>query len=117
MIQIGGDKCTGTRNDTGFWVVILDGFFGKKLNKEEADCVVRKIQEGIGWNDLVEEKSSFVEVPYETYEVLVYEKRTGGKAEGAGPSGRYHTRSGPNRGDDGLIDPQVKGKVKFLSSF
>ena len=32
-IQVGGENGTGSGTDTGFWLVVLEGFSGKKLRK------------------------------------------------------------------------------------
>ena len=61
-IRVGGENSKVTK-DTGFCLVALQSFFGKKRVKEEADCAKRRVQEVTGWNDPVE-----------------------GKAKGAGPS-------------------------------
>ena len=46
----------------------------------------------------MEEKTSFVEVVSQIYEVIVDDK-CAGKTKGVGPSGRYDTQSGPKRND------------------
>ena len=45
----------------GFLLVVLEGFSGKKLVKEEGDRAERWVQEVTSWSDLVEEKTGFVE--------------------------------------------------------
>ena len=95
--------------------MVLEGFSGKKLRKEEADCTKRQIQEVTGWNDPVKEKTNFVEAACQNYKVLIKAKWVW-KAGGAGPSGKYDIRSRPKNGHNGLTDPQEKSKGK-LSSF
>ena len=70
-IHIGEEKGTGSGTDTGFWSVILKGFFGKMLKKEEGDRMEKRVQEVTRWSDLVEEKFAFVEAAFQKYEVLV----------------------------------------------
>ena len=83
---------------------MLEGFSGKKLMKEEADCVERWVREVTGWSDPVEEKIVFMDVVCENYDVLMDEKRPEKVGE-AGPSGRYDSWSGPKRGEGGPADP------------
>ena len=61
-----------------------------RLRKEEADRAEKRVQEVMGWNNPVEEKTGFVEATCQNYEVLVEDKRAG-KGGGAGPSNRYDT--------------------------
>ena len=70
----------------------MEGFSGKKLKKEDVNHAEKRVQEITGWSDPVEEKTGFIEVVCQNYEVLVEDKRVG-KARGAGHSGRYDTRS------------------------
>ena len=48
------------------------------------------------------------------YKVLVDEKQAG-KDGGAGPSGRYDTRSGPKRNDVAPTDSQEREKGKIVN--
>ena len=43
-IRVGVENGKKTK-DTGFWLVVLEGFSGKTLVKEEADRVERRVQE------------------------------------------------------------------------
>ena len=104
-IRVGGDE-TRKAKDSGFWPLVLEGLFGVRLKKEEADCAEQRVQEVIGWDDLVEEKTGFVEAACQNYEVLVEDKRVG-KAGGVGPPQRYETRFGPKptgAGNPGVPD-------------
>ena len=47
-IRVGGEHRTSSVNNTGFWPVVLEGFSGKKLMKEEADCAKRRVREVTG---------------------------------------------------------------------
>jgi hypothetical protein len=40
---------------------VLGGLAGVRLKKEEADRAERRVREVTGWNDLVEEKTGFIE--------------------------------------------------------
>ena len=58
-----------------FWPIILNQVGKGKLCMNEALEAERRVQEMTGWEDPVEEKSSFVEAMCQTYDVLVEEKR------------------------------------------
>ena len=85
---------------------------GRKSSRHRAKRRVREVTE---WRDLVGEKTGFVEAVCQNYEVLVDDKRVG-KAEDAGSSGRYDTRSRPKRNDAAPADSQEREKGK-ISSF
>ena len=48
-----------------------------ELGKEEVDRTERRVREVTGWGDPIEEKTGFVEVACQNYEVLVEDKRAG----------------------------------------
>ena len=60
------------------------------------------------------EKTGFVEVACQIYEVLVNDNRARKSIEG-GLSGRYDTRSGPKRNDVAPGESQEREKGKVLS--
>ena len=41
--------------------MVLEGLFGVRLKKEEADRVERRVREVTGWGDPIEAKTNFVE--------------------------------------------------------
>ena len=43
VIRVGGERGTGFGANTGFWLVILEGFSGKKLKKEETDRAEKRV--------------------------------------------------------------------------
>ena len=94
-ICVSGEKATGSGAESGFWPLLLEGFHGKKLKKEEVNRAERRVREVTGWSDPVEDKIGFVEAAWQNCKVLVKDKWAG-KAGGVGPSGSYDTRSGPN---------------------
>ena len=56
---------------------MLEGLAGVELGKEEVDRTERRVREVTGWGDPIEEKTGFVEVACQNYEVLVEDKRAG----------------------------------------
>ena len=58
----------------------------------------------------MEERTNFVDVACQNYEVLVEDKRVG-KAETAGPLARYDTRSGPRRGEGIVLKEKAKQNI------
>jgi hypothetical protein len=95
--------------DSGFWSSMLEGLAGVRLRKEEVDRTERHVQEVTGWSDPVEEKTGFVEVACQNYEVLMEEKRVGNTG-GAGPSQHYETQFGQRQNDAGTSGAQDKTK-------
>mgnify|MGYP000217462279 FL=1 len=94
----------------------MEGFSGKKLKKEDVNHAEKRVQEITGWSDPVEEKTGFIEVVCQNYEVLVEERRTG-KTGGAGPSQRYDTLSGQKQNDPGASGgPDKVKKVGYRLS-
>ena len=91
-----GEKVAKPDTKPGFWPVVLETFFGGRLQKGEASRTEERVREVKGWSDQVEENTGFVEATCRNYEALIDERRAG-KTGGAGPSGRYDTRSGPKR--------------------
>mgnify|MGYP000367855137 CR=1 FL=1 len=87
---------------------MLEGLAGVRLRKEEVDRSEKKIREITGWDDLVKEKTGFVEAACQNYEVLVEDNRAG-KAGGWG-SQRYETRFGPKQNDVGIPDAPDRTK-------
>ena len=74
----------------GFWPVVLETFFGGRLQKGEASRTEERVREVKGWSDQVEENTGFVEAACRNYEALI-DERQAEKIGGAGPSGRYET--------------------------
>ena len=60
-IWVGGDDSLKLK-DSGFWPLVLEGLSRIRLRKEEADCAKKQVWEVTGWNEPIEEKTSFVEV-------------------------------------------------------
>ena len=60
--------------DSRFCPLVLECLSGVRLRKEEVDHAEKRVQEVTGWNDPVEEKTSFVEAACQNYEVLVEDK-------------------------------------------
>ena len=81
--------------------------FRPVVQKGEADRTEECVREVTGWSDPVEENTGFVEAVCRNYEAVIVERRVG-KTRGAGPSGRYDTRSGPKRHDATQIGSQEK---------
>ena len=67
-----------------------------------------------GWSDPIQESTGFVEAVCRNYEALIDERRAG-KTGGAGPSGRYDTRSAPKKHDATPTGSQEKEKGRILS--
>mgnify|MGYP000235156717 CR=1 FL=1 len=111
-IRVRGENAKSGK-DVGFWPMVLDGFYEKKLMKEEADRAERRVREVTGWSDPIEERTSFVEATCQNYEVLVDNKRVG-KARGAAPSNRYEIRSDPKQND--ACPPAHKKRLCFRAS-
>jgi hypothetical protein len=76
-IWVGGEEIRKAKDSAGFWPSMLEGLAEVRLRKEKADCAERRVREVTGWNDLVEEKTGFVEAACQNYEVLMEEKRAG----------------------------------------
>ena len=57
-----------------FWPIILNQVGKGKLCMNEAFKTEQRVQAMTGWEDLVEEKSSFLEAMCQNYDVLVEEK-------------------------------------------
>ena len=70
--RVGGDNCDGMGKDTRFWPVILQGFSGKKLVREETDRMERRVREVIGWNEPVKESTSFIKAACQNYEIFLW---------------------------------------------
>ena len=113
-IRVGGEKAIRSGSNTGLKPLVLEGLFIMRLTKEEADRAEKRVQEGTGWDDSIEEKTGFVEAMCQNYEVMVEDKPVG-QAEGSGPSNRYDTRSGQKRNDGGPTGPQEKERGKIPS--
>ena len=75
-IWVGSDEGRKTE-DSRFWPLVIEGLADVRLRKEEADRGEKRLREVTGWDDLVEEKTGFVEAACQNYEVLVGDKRTG----------------------------------------
>ena len=89
--------------------MVLEGFAGVRLRKEDLGRVEKRIQEVTGWDNTVEEETGFVEATCQNYEVLVEDKRAG-KAGGVGPSQRYETWFWPKKNDVGI--PSAPDRTK-----
>ena len=77
--------------ETGFWSLILEMFFGKKLKKEDAHLAEKWVWEVTGCSDPVEEKTGVIEIACENYEVLEEDKWVG---KAGWPVLRIGTRTG-----------------------
>ena len=94
--------------------MVLETFSRGRLQKRDADRAEERVCEITGLSDPVEENTGFVEAACRNYEVVVDNKRAR-KTGGAGPSGRYDTRSGAKRHDVAPTGSQEKEKGKVLS--
>ena len=70
-IRVGGEKAIRSGSNTGLKPLVLEVLFIMRLTKEEADRAEKRVQEGTGWDDSIEEKTGFVEAMCQNYEVLV----------------------------------------------
>ena len=71
-----GHETTAQESQAGeSWPIILNQVGKGKLCMNEAFKAERRVQAMTEWEDLVEGKSSFVEVMCQNYDVLVEEKR------------------------------------------
>ena len=95
-IRVGKEASCHKEKGVGFWSVVLDNFSGVKLEREEACQAEKCVKRVTGWNDPVEERTSFVEAACQNYEALVEEKRVG-NGDGVGPSKRYEARGTQRR--------------------
>ena len=93
-----GEKAAKPETKLGFWPVILKTLSEGRLQKGEAERAKESVHEVSGWSDPIEESTGFVEAACWNYEALIDERRAG-KTGGAGPSGRYDTRSAPKKHD------------------
>ena len=74
-IRVGG-KVAKLDTNPGFWPLVLETFFGGRLQKGEEDRAEKRVCEVTGWSDLVEENTGFVEAVCRNYEALVYDKHS-----------------------------------------
>ena len=109
-----GEKAAKPDSNPGFWPVILETLSGGRLQKGEAERAEERVREVTGWSDPVEESTGFVEAACRNYEALIDERRAG-KTGGAGPSGRYDTRSTPKGHDATPTGSQEKEKGRIPS--
>ena len=110
-----GEKTTKPNSKSGFWPVILETLSGGRLQKGEAERAEERVCEVTGWSDPVEESTDFVEAACRNYEALIDERRAG-KTGGAGPLGRYDTRSAPKKHDATPTGPRGRKRAGFRAS-
>ena len=101
-----------------FWTIIFNQVGKGKLCMNEALKAERSVQEMTGWEDPVEEKSSFVEAMCQTYDVLVEEKRKRPNDQSC-PSKKHDTREVVQRMEESSL-PQTlteRGKERIGPTF
>ena len=101
-----------------FWPIILNQVGKGKLCMDEALKAERRVQEMTGWEDPVEEKSSFVEAMCQTYDVLVEEKRKRPDDQ-SGPSKKHDTREAVRRREESSLPQTIteRGKERIGPAF
>ena len=67
----------GSGRSTRLSLLVLEGLSDMWLRKEEVDRAEKRVQEGTGCDNLVEEKTGFVEAASQNYEVLIEHKWAG----------------------------------------
>ena len=83
-IRLGGSKDREAK-DLEFRPSVLESLSRVWLRREETDRAEQRLREITSWDDPIVEKTGFVEVACQNYEVLVEDKRAG-KTGGSGPS-------------------------------